>query len=44
MRRKCISCNELILKSAKTNPYLCRICEYELQEMGSEIPAYFLEN
>ena len=38
--RKCISCLDLIIKSAKTNPYICRDCEKELEKMDLAIPVY----
>ena len=43
MRGRCISCGDLILDSAVDDPYLCRECEYLLNEEKSKEYAYIDE-
>lgn len=44
MRNICISCGTMILKSALSDPYLCRDCEKMLEGSEREERYIYLDN
>lgn len=44
MKNKCINCGTFIVKSAISDPYLCRECEKMLEGTNSERKYGYLEN
>ncbi len=37
---RCVSCGNTIFKSAKQDPYMCRVCEVNI---GLDIEKYWLD-
>ncbi|MBI2659855.1 hypothetical protein HYX07_01710 [Candidatus Woesearchaeota archaeon] len=44
MKNKCINCGTFIVKSAISDPYLCRECEKMLEGSNAERKYRYLEN